>query len=162
MLNQYRYKGSTLLEIGVALLLLAILLLMLLGDYTNSQRASTRWVQGQFKLAPQQIPRAPESASFVFVVTSGSGVDQNEQPVGNGVGLPGRLLSFELFGNGGDSGIIHMLNTTTVNSNVGAIATDIAGMVTITIRIDNDGPYLLKVNDPANGAEERHFFIAEP
>ena len=154
-------RGFTLLEIGLGLMLLAVMLTMALNIYSDSRRASTDWVQGEFTLAPQNIRRAPNSALFVFAATRGTGVDENGQPVGNGVGLANRQLNFELIGSGRDTGIIQSLNTTTVNSKFGVAATDIAGIISISIQVDDNGPYILKVVDAVNGAEERHFFVAD-
>jgi type II secretory pathway pseudopilin PulG len=156
------HRGFTLLEAGIAVLLLAIVAILALNFYNDVKRAQTGWKQGKFTLAPQTIQWAPQSASFVFAMTSGVGVDKNGQPVGSGIALRNYELNFELIGSGGDSGIIQSLNTTTINTTTGTAATDAAGIVVITIQVDDDGPYILKTVDPASGAEERHLFMAGP
>jgi hypothetical protein len=103
----------------------------------------------------------PASGNFVLSVTRGTGVDANGQPVGMGAVLPGDTWNFQLIGSGGDPGVIQSLNGTVVNALTGTATTDQAGIITIVVQVDADGPYVLAATRPGSPGQERTLFVGQ-
>ena len=155
-------RGFTLLELALTVMVAVVVLISALSFVPATIRANTAWIQGRFVVAPQTVAWSPARPSFVFEVRSGVGVDQHGQPATAGRPLAGRALNFTLLGSGGDSGVIRNLNSSAVDATSGAEPSDPAGIVAVQVEVDDDGPYLITVTDPASGASERHIFVAGP
>lgn len=153
-------QGVTLVEVIVVIAIIAILAALILPQLQRARRAVKQWTTGVYTVRPTQVQWAPATGTFVFSVTRGVGVNANGRPVGPGVILPGDTWDFELIGSGGDAGVIKSLNGAPVDLQTGTATSDRAGLITIVVQVDDDGPYVLVAQRPgATVVEERTLFI---
>lgn len=143
-MNRDRQDGYTLIEIVVVIAIVLILASLLGPLIVQMKNARADWETGEFTIGPQIVAQPPGTASYVFMLTKGTGVDANGNPIisVNPSPIRGRNVTFTVApGDPANQGIITTLNTSTIDAASGAVVTDTLGIVAVGVSLDGYGSW---------------------